>query len=70
MRPESRGHAFDDLDAVVDAVQDRRVHRIDGRSQDATPVFGQAFGELDQWCDLAFQGQFESGFPSTSTFPD
>ena len=50
--PEPVGHPFDHLDAIVDALKNRRIHRIDGGSDDAADVFAKSLGELNNRSDL------------------
>ena len=41
------GHALDDLDAVVDAFKDARIHWEDGGGEDAPQVFSESAGKQD-----------------------
>ena len=63
------GHALDDLDAVVDAFDDARVHRPADPAEDAAPVGTQALGEVHQGRDAAFPGMAQPLRPGAPPGP-
>lgn len=50
---EAVGHAFDDLDLVVDALDDVSAERVSAVGEDAGQVEAQSFGEPPERLDAA-----------------